>query len=89
VEPKPIQAGVGLTKTMAPPSEEATITTTLPAAFEHASSFYDNFADVVEGKAEAIVKNHEVLRVLNLIENIFKAGRTREVVKDFDTYESK
>ena len=88
VEPKPIQAGVGLTKTMAPPSEEATITTTLPAAFEHASSFYDNFAAVVQGTAEPIVKNHEVLRVLKLIENIFKAGRTREVIKDFDTYTS-
>jgi predicted dehydrogenase len=89
VEPKPIKAGVGLTKTMAPPSEEATLTEALPKAFEHKSSFYDNFADVVEGTAEPIVKNNEVLRVLNLIENVFKAARTREVVKDFDIYEPK
>ncbi|MBE9915088.1 Gfo/Idh/MocA family oxidoreductase [Paenibacillus donghaensis] len=89
VEPKPIKAGVGLTKTMAPPSEEATLTESLPEPFQHKSSFYDNFADVVEGEAEPIVKNNEVLRVLNLIENVFKAARTREVVKDFDIYEPK
>ncbi|MGN7357979.1 Gfo/Idh/MocA family protein [Paenibacillus sp. SAF-054] len=87
IEPKPIKAGVGLTKTMAPPSEEATLTEALPKAFEHESSFYDNFAAVVEGTAEPIVKNSEVLRVLNLIENIFKSARTREVIKDFDMYE--
>jgi len=88
IEPKPIQAGVGLTKTMAPPSEGATITEALPAAYEHASSFYENFSAVIQGTAEPIVKNTEVLRVLNLIEAIFEAGRTRQVVKDFDMYES-
>jgi len=87
IEPKPIRAGVGLTKTMAPPSEEATITGVLPEPFQRSSSFYDNFADVLEGKADPIVKNAEVLRVLNLIEAIFKAGETNEVVKDFDIYE--
>lgn len=89
IEPKPIQAGVGLTKTMAPPSEGATLTEALPAAYSHPSSFYDNFAAVVKGTAEPIVKNEEVLRVLNLIEAIFEAGRTHQVVKDFDMYTSK
>ena len=86
IEPKPIQAGVGLTKTMAPPSEEATITSALPEPFEQPSSFFDNFAAVIEGKAEPIVKNEEVLRVLNLIEAIFESGRSGETLKDFDIY---
>ncbi|MBU5672247.1 Gfo/Idh/MocA family protein [Paenibacillus brevis] len=86
VEPKPIQAGVGLTKTMAPPSEEATITGVLPEPFRQPSSFYDNFADVLDGKAEPIVKNDQVLRVLNLIEAIFEGGRTGETIRDFDQY---
>ncbi|MBO2945009.1 Gfo/Idh/MocA family oxidoreductase [Paenibacillus sp. F411] len=86
VEPKPIQAGVGLTKTMAPPSEEATITGTLPEAFHMPCSFFDNFAEVIEGKAEPIVKNEEVLRVLHLIDAIFQAARTGETLKDFDLY---
>lgn len=86
VEPVPIQAGVGLTKTMAPPSEEATITGALPDAFRQSSSFFDNFAAVIEGKAEPIVKNEEVLRVLNIIEAVFESGRTGDTLKDFDIY---
>ncbi|WP_422660636.1 Gfo/Idh/MocA family protein [Paenibacillus sp. EC2-1] len=86
VEPKPIQAGVGLTKTMAPPSEEATITGSLPEAFRQPSSFFDNFADIIEGTAEPIVKNEEVLRVLNIIEAVFESARTGETLKDFDIY---
>jgi len=84
IEPKPIQAGVGLTKTMAPPSEGATITEALPAPYQPASSFYDNFTAVIAGTAEPIVKNSEVRRVLNLIDAVFEAGRTGQVVKDFD-----
>lgn len=86
VEPKPIQAGVGLTKTMAPPSEEATITDALPEAFRQPSSFFDNFAAVIDGTAEPIVKNEEVLRVLNIIEAVFESARTGETLKDFDIY---
>lgn len=86
VEPKPIQAGVGLTKTMAPPSEEATITGVLPEPFRQPTSFYDNFANVLEGSAEPIVKNDQVLRVLSLIEAIFEGARTGETIKDFDLY---
>ncbi|AIQ68629.1 Gfo/Idh/MocA family protein [Paenibacillus graminis] len=86
LEPTPIRAGVGLTKTMAPPSEGATITEALPPAAELSSSFYTNFADVIEGTAEPIVKNPEVLRVLKLIEAIFAAAETNQTIKDFDRY---
>lgn len=87
IEPKPIQAGVGLTKTMAPPSEGATITEALPSPYIPSSSFYDNFTAVIEGTAEPIVTNAQVLRVLNLIEAVFEAARTNQVVKNFDIYE--
>ncbi|MNC04109.1 putative oxidoreductase YvaA [compost metagenome] len=86
IEPKPIRAGVGLTKTMAPPSEGATITEELPQPSELSSSFYDNFAAVIEGTAEPIVKNAEVMRVQNLIEVIFEAAESNQVVKNFDIY---
>lgn len=84
--PKPIQAGKGLTKTMAPPSEESISTSALPEIETTMESFYDNVISVIEGKAEPIVKNEEVLRVQNLIETIFKAAETNAVIKDFDTY---
>ncbi len=86
IEPKPIRAGVGLTKTMAPPSEGATITEALPQPAELGSSFYDNFTAVIEGTAEPIVKNAEVMRVQNLIEAIFESAEKNQVVKDFDMY---
>ncbi|CAH1191034.1 Inositol 2-dehydrogenase/D-chiro-inositol 3-dehydrogenase [Paenibacillus auburnensis] len=87
-EPTPIRAGVGLTKTMAPPSEGSTITEALPPAAELPDGFYNNFVAVIEGNAEPIVKNAEVLRVQNLIEAIFAAAEKNEVIKNFDTYEA-
>ncbi len=84
--PTPIKAGQGLTKTMAPPSEEATTKKDLPAPQAMSQSFYENLLAVIEGQSAPIVKNEEVLRVMNLIEVIFKAATLNEVVKDFDTY---
>ncbi|WP_239257239.1 Gfo/Idh/MocA family protein [Listeria ilorinensis] len=83
--PKPIQAGVGLTKTMAPPSEEATAEKTLPKPLQNKTSFYNNFADVVLDGQEAIVKNGEVMRVMRLIEAIFTSARENRVVTEIDS----
>ncbi|MDT3428611.1 putative dehydrogenase [Paenibacillus forsythiae] len=84
VEPKPIQAGQGLTKTMAPPSEESTLRLPIEKAPSTKQSFYDNFVSVIEGKSEPLVKNEEVLRVLRLIETIFEAAEKRAVLKDLE-----
>jgi scyllo-inositol 2-dehydrogenase (NADP+) len=84
-QPTPIQAGQGLTKTMAPPSEEATETLALPAPLEMETSLYNNFADVILKQATPIVKNEEVYRVLTLIEAIFKAAEENKVIENFDT----
>ena len=73
--PTPIQAGVGLTKTMAPPSEEATEQLEFPEPKAEYESFYRNFYNVVRKDAEPIVKNSEVRRVMKLIETIFEAGK--------------
>ncbi|WP_265458069.1 Gfo/Idh/MocA family protein [Enterococcus sp. HY326] len=70
--PAPIQAGVGLTKTMAPPSEDAVEVLSFPEAKAEYPTFYENFAAVVAGQAEPIVKNAEVRRVMLLIEKIFE-----------------
>lgn len=80
-EPTPIQAGQGLTKTMAPPSEEMTERRELPKVMAEFDSFYDNFYQVVRESAEAVVKNPEVRDCLVLIETIFKAAETGETIK--------
>lgn len=79
-EPTPIQAGQGLTKTMAPPSEEMTERKALPAAPTDLEPFYDNFYRVVREGAQPIVKNPEVREVLLLIERIFEAGLKQEKI---------
>lgn len=78
--PTPIQAGVGLTKTMAPPSEEATETLPLPEGIALAPSVYENIFQVLRNDAPRIVKNEEVLRVMRLMETIFKAGHAHQVL---------
>lgn len=70
--PSPIQAGVGLTKTMAPPSEEATQKLELPEPKADYESFYENFYHVVRHEKEPIVKNEEVRQTLALIQTIFQ-----------------
>ncbi|UUX33904.1 Gfo/Idh/MocA family protein [Fundicoccus culcitae] len=70
--PQPIQAGVGLTKTMAPPSEEATEELALPTPHMMNESFYFNFYRTVREGAEPIVKNEEVRYVMQLMERIFE-----------------
>ncbi|AQP54191.1 dehydrogenase [Vagococcus penaei] len=76
----PIQAGQGLTKTMAPPSEEATTIFPLPDGQAEFTDFYRNFYEVVRENAEPVVKNTEVARVLALIETIFEAAETKQVI---------
>ncbi|EAG7919627.1 hypothetical protein BTF38_15005, partial [Listeria monocytogenes] len=74
------KAGQGLTKTMAPPSEEATNTLSLPAPAKLAPSFYNNFVDVLNNTSEPIVQNEEVYQVLKLIEAIFEAAETNRTI---------
>ena len=75
VAPTPIKAGVGLTKTMAPPSEEATKKVAVTEVLPEFPSFYQNFYDVVRQGAAPIVKNDEVRKVLGLIDEVFELVR--------------
>lgn len=78
--PKPIKAGQGLTKTMAPPSEEAIITENFEKVTTQMDPFYTNFAKVVRGEAEPVVKNEEVYQLMEIIASIFKAAATGKIM---------
>lgn len=71
-KPTPIRAGVGLTKTMAPPVEGTIQKQALPEPKLTGPSFYKNFYEVVRFGAEPIVKNAEVRKVMGLIDEIFE-----------------
>lgn len=76
----PIVAGAGLTKTMAPRSESTVTETPVPRIECDVRDFYYNFIDTIEGTAERIVKNEEVLRIMQLMEAVFESDRTGQVV---------
>lgn len=78
--PIPIQAGVGLTKTMAPPSETACMTVPLPQGAARPTSFYQNVYEVIRKGSEPLVKNEEVARVLRLMETIFAAHEQHAIL---------
>ncbi len=78
--PAPVQAGVGLTKTMAPPSERAVENMPLPKTTDLPVTFYENIAQVILNDATPIVKNDEVLRVLHLMEKVFEAGEKHQIL---------
>ncbi|NGZ74813.1 Gfo/Idh/MocA family protein [Saccharibacillus alkalitolerans] len=80
VEPKPIQAGKGLTKTMAPPSEESTVRRPIEHVEDLSEGFYANLVSTLEGASKQAVPNNEVHRVLTLIEAIFESAENRSVI---------
>ncbi len=76
----PIIAGAGLTKTMAPRIDDSTIETPMIRLDTDVRDFYQNVADVLAGKAEKIVKDYEVLRVMLLLEAAMRSDANRQVV---------
>lgn len=80
---RPIVAGAGLTKTMAPRMDDSTITLPLDKVYKDHKEFYSNFIDVIENKDEPFVKNHEVLRVMKLIDTAFLSDKLNQRI-DFE-----
>lgn len=80
VDLKPIKAGEGFTKTMAPPCEESTERLELPNGLCEYEPFYTNFYKVVRNGETSIVKNEEVYKLMRLIEDIFKSAQTKEII---------
>jgi len=76
----PIEAGAGLTKTMAPRGENTVNEFPIPRVATDIRDFYYNFMDVIEGKAELAVKNSDVLRVMKIMEAAFESSELNQVV---------
>lgn len=77
----PIVAGAGLTKTMAPRTGDQTTTEeAIPRVAADILDFYRNVVDAIEGKAEIIVKNDEVMRCMKLLEAAFLSAETKQAV---------
>lgn len=79
----PIRTAAGLTKTMAPRTEDTIHEDPLQPVYGDIHDFYKNVMAVIEGKAEQIVKPEQVMRVFKLMEAIFESAEKQQVV-DFE-----
>ena len=76
----PIQAGVGITKTMAPRTDETIKRYPLPEAQGKWEEYYANIFDTLEGKAQQIVTHDQQRRLLRLIDALFLSAKENRVV---------
>ncbi len=70
-----VYTAAGPTRTMAPRPDETKKFSPLPQVETSWSEFYNNIVNVLDGKAELIVKPEQALRVMTLIDAIFLAAR--------------
>lgn len=77
----PVKTAAGITKTMAPRTEDTIITEELPVVKSDIRDFYRNVMDTIEHKAEIKVKLSEVKRVMLLMEAIFESAEKNQVVE--------
>lgn len=76
----PIVAGAGFTKTMAPRDDGSVTEEPLPRIQTDVRDFYRNVVEALEGRAEIIVKNEQVLRLMRLIDAAFESDRRKQAV---------
>jgi predicted dehydrogenase len=77
----PIQAGVGITKTMAPRNNKTIKKYPLPRPKSDWMEYYDNIFDVIRCGAPPIVTHDQQRRLIRLCEAIFESGETGKVVE--------
>lgn len=77
----PVRTAAGLTKTMAPRTDETIHRSVLSHVHADVFDFYRNVMDVLDGKAESVIRHDELMRVMRLMEAAFESDRTHEIVR--------
>ncbi len=80
VPPVIVQTEAGPTRSMAPQPDETKVRLPLPEVDVTWNDYYRNINDVIEGKAELIVKPEQCRRVLQVIEACFESANTGSIV---------
>lgn len=76
----PIQAGAGITRTMAPRNERTVKTFPVEKVSSDWAEFYKNVIAVLNGKAKIVVTHDQLRACMKLIEAIFESARTGKPV---------
>lgn len=76
-----VYTSAGPTRTMAPRPAETVTSLALPEVDTDWADYYNNVIAAIEKKAELIVKPCQSLRVMNVIDNIFKSAESGQSIK--------
>lgn len=71
-----VYTSAGPTRTMAPRPKHTTTTLELPEVTAQWADYYKNITGVIDQKEDLIVKPEQALRVMNVIDTIFKSEET-------------
>jgi len=77
----PVVTAAGLTKTMAPRTEDTIDTYPLPGVESDVRDFYRNAANAIRGKEAQLVTLAQMLRVMRLMEALFRSANQNEVIR--------
>ena len=80
----PVVTAAGLTKTMAPRTNETIKEYPLPKQTADVRDFYRNVIKAISGEEEQLIKHEELMRVMKLMEAIFESGEQNKVITDFE-----
>lgn len=80
----PVVTAAGLTKTMAPRTNETIKEYPLPWQNADVRDFYRNMTKAIRGEEEQLIKHHELMRVMKLMEAIFESAEQNKVITDFE-----
>lgn len=80
----PVVTAAGLTKTMAPRTEETIKEYPLPVQKSDIRDFYRNVIKAIAGEEAQLIRHDELMRVMKLMEAVFESGEKNVVITDFE-----
>ena len=81
IDAVPIKAGTGLTKTMAPRTNDTIRRYPIKKVRVNWENYYDNIYDVIRNSAQQLITHDQLRRSMKLMEAIFESARRNEVIE--------
>ncbi|MEE1199899.1 MAG: Gfo/Idh/MocA family oxidoreductase [Christensenellales bacterium] len=76
----PVVTAAGLTKTMAPRTDDTIQRYPLPRVSSDVRNFYRNVEQAIEGKAKPLVTHPQIMRVMKLMEALHRSAERNETI---------
>ncbi len=76
----PVQAGAGITKTMAPRTDDTIKKYPLPEVHADWGEYYKNVFAALRGEQDILVTHNQQRRLIKLVEAIFESGKNNKLV---------